>query len=213
MASAAGAAALASPGFAPAAGSTFGRSSSGAFGRRRGSDFGGRFRLFRTRRVDRDDHGIALGDRRDRDALRQRQVGQMLGLVHAHLREIQLDELGQILRQAGDFHVGDAVRHHATLPLHARGSGLALEVDRDVDADLLGLDHALHVDVHDGVARRVHLQILDDRGLRLVADLEVDDRGVELLVVDQRHQLLVIESDGTGFDVAPVQDCRHLSRE
>ena len=127
------------------------------------------------------------------------------------LRKIQLDELGQVLRQAGDFDVGDAVRDHAAFRFHARRSGLALEVDRDVDTDLLGLDDALQVDVHDGVARRVHLQVLDDRGLRLVADLEVDDRRVELLVVDQRHQLLVIESDGTGFAVAPVQDCRHFS--
>ena len=81
-----------------------------------------------------------------------------------------------------------------------------------MDADLLGLDDALHVDVQDGVARRVHLQVLDDRGLLLVADVEIDDRGVELLVVDQRHQLLVVESDGTGFAVTPVQDCRHASR-
>ena len=85
-------------------------------------------------------------------------------------------------------------------------------MDRDVDADLLVLQHALHVDVHDGVARRVHLQILDDRGLLLVADDEIDDRRVELLVVDERHQLLVIERDGTGFDVTPVQDCRHAPR-
>ena len=104
------------------------------------------------------------------------------------------------------------MRHHAALALHARGRGLALEVDRDVDADLLRLHDALHVDVHDGVARRVHLQILDDRGLLLVAHDEVDDRRIELLVVHQRHQLLVIESDGAGFLVAPVEDCRHSSR-
>ena len=149
---------------------TFGRSSS-AFGRRRGSDFGGRFRLFRTRRMDRDDHGIALGDRRDRHAFRQRQIGQMLRLVHLHLRKIELDELGQILRQAGDFHVGDAVRDHAALRLHARGSGFTLEVDRDVDADLLGLHARAACRRADGVARRMHLQILDDRSLLLVAHL------------------------------------------
>ena len=120
--------------------STLGRSSSGAFGRRRGSDLGGRFRLLGTRRMDRHDHRIALGNGRNRDTLGQRQVGQMLGLVHVHLREIQLDELGQILRQARDLHIGDAVRDHATLRLHARRGGLALEVDRDVDADLLGLE-------------------------------------------------------------------------
>ena len=57
----------------------------------------------------------------------------------------------------------------------------------------------------------MHLQILDDRSLGLVTHLEVDDRRVELLVVDQRHQLLVIERNGTGFDVTPVQDCRHFS--
>ena len=66
-----------------------------------------------------------------------------------------------------------AMRCETTPPcdLHARRRGLALEVDRHVDADLLGLHDALQVDVHDGVARRVHLQILDDRSLRLVADL------------------------------------------
>jgi hypothetical protein len=162
--------------------------------------------------MDRHDGRVALGKRRDRDASRQRQVGQVLRLVDVHARQVQLDELGQVLRQAGDLDVRDAVRHHATFRLHARRRGLALEVDRDVDADLLVLRHALHVDVHDGVARRVHLQVLDDGGLLLVADHEVDDRGVELLVVDQRHQLLVIEGDCTGLDVAPVQDCRHAAR-
>ena len=42
--------------------------------------------------------------------------------------------------------------------------------------------------------------------------VEVDDRGIELLVVHQRHQLLVIESDGARLLVAAVEDCRHSSR-
>jgi hypothetical protein len=80
-----------------------------------------------------------------------------------------------------------------------------------MDADLLRLHHALHVDVHDGVARRVHLQVLDDGSLLLVAHDQVDDRGVELLVVDERHQLLMIQGDGAGFSCSPVEDCRHAS--
>ena len=59
------------------------------------------------------------------------------------------------------------VRHDAALGLDARGDRLALEVDRQLDADLLVLDDALQVDVHDGILRRVHLHVLDDRCLRL----------------------------------------------
>ena len=119
--------------------------------------------------------------------------------------------LGGAQAGAQDLDVRDAVRDHATFRLHARRASLALEVDRDVDADLLRLHHALHVDVHDGVARRVHLQVLDDRGLLLLTHLQVDDRRVELLVVHQRHELLVVEGNGTGLVVTPVQDCRHFS--
>ena len=104
------------------------------------------------------------------------------------------------------------MRHHAALGLDARGDALALEVDRQVDADLLVLDDALQVDVHHDVLRRMHLHVLDDRFLRGVADLQPHDRGIEALVGDHGEQVLLIEYQGLGVLVGAVQDGGDLAR-
>ena len=160
---------------------------------------------------DRNDHGITLPRCGNRERLPAAEVREMLRIVQVICERSSSMNFGQVLRQTGHFHVGDAVRDHATLRLHTRRSGLTLEVDRQVDADLLVLADTLQVQMLDCVARRVHLQILDDRSLLLVTHDDVDDRGIELLVVHQRHQLLVIESDGARFPVTTVENCRHSS--
>ena len=81
-----------------------------------------------------------------------------------------------------------------------------------MDADLLVLDHALQIHVHDDVARRVHLDVLDDGGLRLVAHLQLHDGRVEALVVDHRQQILLIEDQRARLLVAAVENGRDLSR-
>ena len=100
-------------------------------------------------------------------------------LVHLEAGHVHLDEFRQVLRQAGDFDVVAHVRQHAALLLDAHRLGVALEVQRHVHPDLLVLQHALEVDVHDLVLVRMALHVLQHRGLALVADLEREDGRVE----------------------------------
>ena len=86
-----------------------------------------------------------------------------------------------------------------------------MEMQRDADPDLLGLHYALQIHVQYGVASRVALHVLQNGGLRLIADLHIHDRAVEALVVEQRQQLLVIERQPARFAMAAVQNSRHLA--
>ena len=95
--------------------------------------------------------------------------------------------------------------------LHARGDIGVAEVDGQADAQLLVLQHPLHVQVHHQVLGRMHLHILDDGFLRLVRHFQLDDGRVELLVVDHRQQLLLIEDQGTRVLTPAVQNGRNFS--
>ena len=86
-----------------------------------------------------------------------------------------------------------------------------MEMQRNADADLLRLHHALQVHVQYRVTSRVTLHVLENGGLRLIADAHIHDRAVEALVVEQRQQLLVIERQPARFAVPAVQNSRHLA--
>ena len=92
-----------------------------ALGGRRSGGFRGRLRLLGTRAVDRDHRSVLASQLRNHHARRQRDVGQELGVVEVHAGQVQLEELGQVLRQAAHFDVRAHVRHDAALGLHARG--------------------------------------------------------------------------------------------
>src|SRR5580658_1120183 len=173
---------------------------------------GNRLGLLGTRRVDRRHRCIALRELRDRNSRRQRNVRHELGVVQAHPGHVELQELRQILRQAGHFDVGAHVRYDAAFGLHARGNARAPEVDRQTDTDLLVLDHALQVNVHDKVFRRMHLHILDDRLLGTLADLQPHDRRVETLIADHGEEVLLIENQSLGVLLGAVQDGGDLTR-
>ena len=103
------------------------------------------------------------------------------------------------------------MRNHAALGLDARRRGLTLEVDRHVQADLLVFEHALQVDMHDGVARRVHLHVLDDDRLLLRADVDADDRGIEFLVAHQRQQFVMLEREPRRLAMSAVENGGNLA--
>ena len=126
-----------------------------------------RLRLRNARAVHRDHRRIAMRQLRHRHAGRQRDVRQMQRVVEVHGRQVQLEELRQILRQAADFDVLHQVRDDAALGLHARRRRFALEVNRQMNLQLLVLEHPLQIHVHDGIARRMHLHVAHDRRLCL----------------------------------------------
>ena len=105
-----------------------------------------------------------MGELRDFHPLRHRQVREVEHRVHVEPREVDVDELGQVLRQAVDLDLVAQVRDHTTL-LDARRTRCALEVQGNRDAYLLVLEHALQVDVQYRVLRRMSLHVLQDGGL------------------------------------------------
>ena len=118
------------------------------------------------------------------------------------VRQVDLDELRQVLRQAGDVELGEHVRDDAARRLDGRRR-LAVEVQRHVDADRLVLVHALEVDVHDLLLERMPLHVTQQHLLRLAVDLEVEDRGVERLVLAGEPGLLWSSSMLCGAAVPP----------
>jgi len=86
--------------------------------------------------------------------------------------------------------------------LDARRRRLALEVQRDRDADLLVLQHALQVDMQHGVLRRMPLHVFQHGSLAHVADLQVEDRRVEPLIVQHDEQPGVIERQRARLTMA-----------
>src|SRR5213080_2576367 len=106
-----------------------------ALGGHGGSSLGGnRLGLLGARRMDRNDRRVATRELRNRNPRRQRDVREELGIVEAHAREVELEELRQVLRQAAHLDVGAHVRDHPTLALDARRHALAPEVDRKANA-------------------------------------------------------------------------------
>jgi hypothetical protein len=84
------------------------------------------------------------------------------------------------------------LRLAATL-LHARGNVFAQEVNRNQHLDFLVLDDALEVNMHDLRLRRMTLHVLEDRGLAIFADLDVQDARVELFVLELLDHAIVIK--------------------
>ena len=192
-------------------------SRSSCTGSRRGARSCGRslgrrcFHFLGTRMMDRDDRLVApVREIDQRHARGQRNVRQALDVVDLHRREIDFEKFRQILRQAHDLHEVEQMRNHAALRLHAGRARAALEVQRDHHADLLVLQHALQVHVQDLVLRRVALHVLDDGSLRLVLDLQSEDRGEETLVHQQRQQVLVVEKYLARLVVPAIEDRRYF---
>ena len=154
---------------------------------------------------------VLLRQLRNRDTRRQRDVLQEDRLVELHGAHVDFQRLRKVLRQAGDLDVGLQVRNDTALHLHARARRRVEEVDGQVDADRLILDHALQIHMHHLQFGRMHLHILDDDLLRLAVDVDRDDARIELLVVDHRLQLALVEREVGGFALAAIEDSRHLA--
>jgi len=148
----------------------------------------------------------------DEDSRGQRDVGKEQSVVQVHVGQIDLQELRQVLRQAGHFDIRAHVRNDAALRLDAGSCGLALEMNGQPQADLFILDHALQIDVHDRVPRGMHLHVLDDGFLGLTANIDAHDRGVEFFAFNHRQQILLIENDRLRTQRAAVQNGRNLAR-
>ena len=103
------------------------------------------------------------------------------------------------------------MRDLAAALLHAGSDVFADEVQRNVHPDLLVLDDALEVHVHDLVLRRMALQILQDRGLALLTDLDIQDARIERLVLELLQDLVVVKYQCAGRTPGAVDNCGYFS--
>src|SRR6185312_6120415 len=125
-------------------------------------------------------------------------VGAGLGTLDAHL-----DALRNV--RGGDL-------EQETLGVELRGGtrrGLADEVHRDLDLNLLALAHDDEVEVLDDLAHRVLLHILDERQLRLALDVELKHL---VRLADDERDLVTRQRDVLRLGAVTVDDGGNLAR-
>ena len=113
----------------------------------------------RLRHDRRRDDRIELAARHDRHARRQLERRHVERVADVELRQVDLDELRQVLRQARDVELGHHVADDRAVDLHRRRDLGVDEVQRHLHVDLAVLVDALEVDVQDLVAERMHLHV------------------------------------------------------
>ena len=153
-----------------------------------------------------------MSELRNEHALRQWNVGQEQRVVQIHAGQIDFQKLRQILRQAGHFDIRAHVRNDAALRFDPGRCRLALEMNGQAQSDLLVLDHALQIDVHHRMSRRMHLHVFDNGFLGLAANINAHDRGVEFFALDHRQQILLIQNNGLRTQRTAIKNGRNLAR-
>src|SRR5688572_8606706 len=146
----------------------------------------------------------------DLDARRQLDVRQVDDVADRQVRQVDFDELRQILRQAAHFDFVELVRHDDVSGLAGRRLLFVEEVQRHGDADRLVLVHALEVQMHDDLLVRMALHVTQQDLLHLAVEFEVEDRRVEPLVLAGEPGLLVFELDALRGGGAAVEDGRDV---
>ena len=159
---------------------------------------------------DRHHHGVFLALEHRGHALGQNQVAHAQRVVGLEARQVDGDELGQVLRQARDVDFGHHVADQRGGFLHGRRVLLAGEVQRHAHVDLLGLGHALEVDVQHERPVRVHLEVTQQDALALAVELHVEDRGVELFLAQRMEQRVVVDSDRHRLALAAIDHAGNL---
>ena len=162
------------------------------------------------------DHGdvviFAQRQRRDLDIGWQLQLRQMDDVAFLQLSQIELDELRQILRQAGDFDFRQVVRNDQTGGLGGRRGFLVEEVQRHVDANDFVLFDAQEIHVHHQLLEGVLLPVTHQHLLHLAVDVEVEHRRKEPLVLGSEQDGVVFDLDAFRILARAVNDGRHEAR-
>ena len=133
--------------------------------------------------------------RHDGHARGQLHAGHVQRMRGVELGQIDLDELGQVLRQARDIDLGHHVADDRALALDGRRQRLVDEVQRHLHVDLARRIDPLEVDVQHLVAERVHLHVAQQHLRARAVDLHRQDRRVEDLVAQRMDQRVVVELD------------------
>ena len=102
--------------------------------------------------------------------------------------------------------------YHAAAFLDALGARLVEEVQGHRHADLLVREDPLQVEVHDGAARRMDLDVLDDRLQVLAVEADVEDAREECLLLGVTQDLVLVQHDRAWAACRRRRECREPCR-
>ena len=150
-------------------------------------------------------------------ALGQLQIGQMNDAAELNLGHVDLDELGQILRQTGNFHFSHGVGNDTALLLDANAGFLVHEVQGNLDSHLVTGDYTQKVNVHDARLGRVALHGLEQDVFLLAID-NINGSMLDQLVVTNTIPLSAAGENCERIrqlDMAPIiaEAMRRISNE
>ena len=132
-------------------------------------------------------------------AFRQLDVGDVQGVADFQLDHIHFDVLGQVFGQTGHFQLVHVLDQVTAVLLDALGLLFVHEVQGHVDVNFhIGLN-PLKVSVHDEGLGGVTLQVLDNRLLLVLANIQGNDVGEERLIF--RGMENVVMGNGQGHRV------------
>ncbi|MNN56314.1 hypothetical protein D3C81_1712360 [compost metagenome] len=147
------------------------------------------------------------------DAHGQLDVGQVDRSASQDVGQVDFDELGQSLRQAGDFQFGRHVADDGARQLHGRRDFSVHEVQRHLGTQgLVGVD-ALEVHVQDLRLVGVPLNRTQQNLLFLGAfELHLQDRRVEFFLAQGVVDLVVVEFDVQGGSRTTIDNGGNAAR-
>ena len=127
-----------------------------------------------------------------------------------HAGEIHVDEFGQILGQARNFHSTHEVADEALVDLDGRAVFTTEEVQRHAHRHVGVRVDTLEVHVQNLVLVRVHLEGTQDHELFSAVEFHRQNGGVELFLLQRVEHFVVINGDHGCRLVQAVKDCGNL---
>ncbi len=155
------------------------------------------------------DDRITRAARHDLHARRQLDARHVQRMRGVEIRQVDLDELRQILRQARDVELRHHVADDRALRRHRGRQCLVHEVQRHFHVNLARRIDPLKIDVQHLVAERVHLHVAEQYLRARAIDFHRQDRRVERFGAQRVDQRVVVELDHGGLPGA-VDDAGHL---
>src|SRR5208282_2604695 len=192
---------------------TFGRHAGGGRSSRRSGGSGslGRsFHLFRiARRRHHRDQGNVFGGH-NADALRQRNIAEVLGVVDLELADVDLDSGRDGVSLTAHF---DAVGHDAdrSAAFDARRLVGVLDVDRDIDTDRRALAEPHEVYVQREITDGIELEIPRNDAVFYAVDLDVMNGREKTPGINALAQIAVFERDWQRRLAVAVDDSGHAA--
>src|SRR4029077_1970666 len=148
------------------------------------------------------------GVREDRDALGYHDVADVDHVADVEVRDIDLDVLGNVLRQRLDVEVAQMVLDHAALLDADRVADLD---HRNIHRDLLGAGHGQEVDVDQRVVDVIALDLTGHGQVRLAVHDQVEQHVGTAGGMQHVEHLARVDGQGNCLLIVPVEHRWHAA--